>query len=397
MYTAIRQGLFLLAVVMLSIKALAFEYDISGYVSLYAGQVIEGHDHGTYISEEDGLEYPKEEETYNVYDCPCFIADFTRAAVYEEDKLSVEPDSRAGIQFIGRFGDKVSAIIQARIHGGDDDAPDLSWAYLRYQITDELAVDVGRKALPLYFYSDFLDVGYAYPWIRVPGNIYGWPITSYNGLAASYSDDLGDGSFSVGVWYGEEKEKDSEEYDKLYYWGETYIKWKNMWGVSFEYSYDWLTVRLVHMENKTDSWVDYKYDANEDGNINRDDYWVLADDTKQKFTGLAIVVDYGPWQIRSEYNEYKIPEKLYQFESEGTFFSLGYRIGSFTPTLSYSLYKDDDIYIGDSKGESSSFTLRWDFMKDMAFKFQYDEIDDNSAWDFVGDSKAVAMGVDYVF
>jgi hypothetical protein len=47
-------------------------------------------------------------------------------------------------------------------------SPAIEWANLKYQITSDLAVRLGRIVLPTYDRSDTQNVGYALPWVRVP-------------------------------------------------------------------------------------------------------------------------------------------------------------------------------------------------------------------------------------
>ena len=55
---------------------------------------------------------------------------------------------------------------------------DVDWAYVSYELTPKLLVQAGHKRLPIYYYSDFMYVGYAYPWVRPPQDLYGWRVFS---------------------------------------------------------------------------------------------------------------------------------------------------------------------------------------------------------------------------
>lgn len=56
----------------------------------------------------------------------------------------------------------------------------------------EWKLQIGRKRLPLYYYSDFQDVGYAYNTVRPSPDVYGWDIVNYNGASLSTTRSLGD-------------------------------------------------------------------------------------------------------------------------------------------------------------------------------------------------------------
>jgi hypothetical protein len=45
--------------------------------------------------------------------------------------------------------------------------------------------------VPFYRYSDFLDVGYAYRWIRPPKSVYNLAFSTYEGVSFVYNSQLG--------------------------------------------------------------------------------------------------------------------------------------------------------------------------------------------------------------
>ena len=61
--------------------------------------------------------------------------------------------------------------------------PRVEWANLSYQVTPELALRVGRIAMPMFIAADYRKVGYAYPWVRPPIEVYGvLPLGSSDGV-----------------------------------------------------------------------------------------------------------------------------------------------------------------------------------------------------------------------
>ncbi|NRB40436.1 MAG: hypothetical protein HRU20_18540 [Pseudomonadales bacterium] len=375
----------LTALVLSSTPALAVDYNFGGYVSVVAGGIIDGDKSGSYLGEELG------------YDCPCFVADYTNAGVYEDDGISFKPDSGYGFNAQVSFNEALSITAQIEGKGGNDFEAELSWLFLRWNVTNKLSIDIGRKALPLYFYSDFINVGYAYPWIRPTGDIYGWPLSSYNGISASFTDDLGDGSYTLSAWYGREEDDDNRAYNDIYWGAESYyIEWSDILGGSFEYNYDWLTLRAVVMSNT----------STEDAHWAANDIEPVSDNVDQIFYGFAALIDYNDVLLQAEYNQFDADD----FDSKGYLLALGYRINNFTPMISFSRYSDNDPDFGNDEQDGHqvnntlSYSLRWDFMRSTAFTVQYDVLTDNTVWfeegeqyTFTGDSKLLAMGVDYVF
>ena len=222
--------------------AVAIEYDYGGFLSLSAGKVLSGNENNPLA-------------VYGDSDCPCFISDFANAGFYEDDGVDFSPDTTVGFQFRVSFNDMFSVMTQVVANGANDYDVDLNFLYLRTNITPDLTVDIGRKRIPLFFYSDFYDVGYAYPWLRVPGEVYGWPLTSYNGISANYAGELGAVSYDLGLFYGDEEDDENESYSDLFYQVPVEVEWKQMKGITFEATYDWLTSRVVYMESKNTTLV----------------------------------------------------------------------------------------------------------------------------------------------
>lgn len=41
---------------------------------------------------------------------------------------------------------------------------------------------MGRLRIPFFYYSEFLEVGYAYNWVRLPSDIYNISFSSFDGI-----------------------------------------------------------------------------------------------------------------------------------------------------------------------------------------------------------------------
>ena len=127
-------------------------------------------------------------------------------AKYEgyDNQLSFGQKSLLAVQIDGHITDSWSLTTQVLAHSSDDRQSGLEWLYTTYQASDSWQFKLGRLRTPFFNYSDFLDVGYAYPWISPPQQIYnGFLFDSYDGLSASY--DLVTSSFSANaeVFWGE--------------------------------------------------------------------------------------------------------------------------------------------------------------------------------------------------
>ncbi len=84
----------------------------------------------------------------------------------------------------------------------DEFQPKFSWAYATWTINDNFSLKGGRQRLPLYHYSDYLQVGEAYPWIRPPVSVYSAPVSNYDGISLNGNFSFGDWFLQPQVYYG---------------------------------------------------------------------------------------------------------------------------------------------------------------------------------------------------
>jgi hypothetical protein len=126
-------------------------------------------------------------------------AGFTRA-------WSPSVDSKLGLQVDARFNDQFSAVVQvtSQLQYDDSYTPSIEWANIKYQITPDISVRVGRTVSSLFMASDSSLVGYTYPWVRPPLEVYGeLPISHKDGIDASYGFRVGEVTSVVKASYGQ--------------------------------------------------------------------------------------------------------------------------------------------------------------------------------------------------
>lgn len=329
------------------------EAQLSGYASIVAGKVSNGNE---------------------------FLADFPKTGVYDND-WSFSPDTSIGVQLSTDINDKLEFVIQAVSNGASDYDVELDWAYISYQLSTDLSFQAGRKRLPLYYYSDFFDVGYAYYWIRPPADNYTWQISNYNGLSLLYQPQLGDWDSLFNFYYGRE---DSEENELLSMLINSSVNetWKNMFGIVAELSQEWVELRFTYMNSQLDRTVNDL---------------VVAEDVKQSFSGVSINLYIENISVLSEFNQYE--RSASDIHVDTSMLSVAYNIGEFTPHLTRSmLEQDDNIAGGDEYHETRSLGLRWDLNKKTALKIQYDKVKDEGVnIPVLGDSESISFGIDFVF
>jgi len=111
-------------------------------------------------------------------------------------------DTILGLQLSKSVNDSTSVTGQLVSRGAEDYKTEASWAYATYAATDNLDLRMGRLRLPLYYYSDFLEVGYAYDWVRPPLEVYNSQFNTVDGADLNYRFSFGSIDNSLQVYLG---------------------------------------------------------------------------------------------------------------------------------------------------------------------------------------------------
>ena len=107
------------------------------------------------------------------------------------DSKNYQSDAIIALQANFRVNDKTEAVLQLSSRGSDRNDTEAEWAYIAYSFTPNLTVRAGRLRVPYYVASEYIEVGYAYPWVRPPIDIYNQaPFTSYYGIDSFINFEL---------------------------------------------------------------------------------------------------------------------------------------------------------------------------------------------------------------
>lgn len=359
---------------------------LTGFYNLTAGKVLSGAAQGSSAP-----------WSYQQWQCPCTMQGWEYTSVYQKSEgWQVDQESLVGVQIKKEFSPTLSATAQlvARARNPNRGSrPTVDWAYLTWQPSADSAwtFQAGQFRIPLYYYSDYLYIGYAYPWVRPAPDVYGWPIYAYQGANASYRTQLGasDWAATFHVWGGEYTQK-NDAYDTLiYYTTPTHESWKNIIGGSVTANNGVIDVRAMTMWYKDSTWQD----APGGGRT------MLVDNQGTRIMGLSANMDYKNWLIKSEVDRYEQVDagkginNIYKYALVG----VGYQYGAWTPMYTFSRYRTVTEPI---EGRNTQYlSLRWDFRKNTALKVQYDVSKDKShySYPFFGDSKLLSVSLQGIF
>jgi hypothetical protein len=316
--------------------------------------------------------------------------DLTGKNSFYDEEVSFKPDTMFALQTIADLYDGLSFTAQVTGKGSSNFDATLEWAYATYKPSDSWSFSAGRKRVPLYFYSDFLDVGYAYHWIRPPISVYSQPMTTYDGVQGTYSFPIGNWDTSISYYYGISKfdavSNDNDDKTTIAGREDSEFEYDALTGIVFNTSYDWMRIRATYVQAQFSASAVIPVVGQR---IDLMDEFV-------DFFGVAVFLTPGNWTVGAEYTEFEFDDLVNG--EENWYLTAGYRIDSFLPHITYTHSENkDNISDGDDL-DNITLGLRWDFHPSAAIKFEYSENDiDAGAGGSDSDAELVAMSIDLFF
>ncbi|MBR9727044.1 porin [Shewanella intestini] len=265
-------------------------------------------------------------------------------------------DSKLGFQGTFNISNQTQAVMQLVTRGANDWDVEAEWAYISHRFDNGIQARAGRLRVPLFLYSDFLDVGYAQPFARPPVEVYeSVPFSSYTGGDVSYDIEFDNSTLTLQGFGGESDVKDAERDVVL----------NNIMGANITWTDFTWTARAVYGQTSID------------GEVYLNENPSTIQDRKSTFTGVSGSYDNGNFFATGEWTQVTIEGAL--ADNESAYLTLGYRIGEFTPYVTAAYYEtiDNDerannptyAFAFDRERTAYSAGLRWDFIDSVALKF----------------------------
>lgn len=330
------------------------------------------------------------------------------------DDLDFKNESLMAIQVRSDLGDKLSVTAQLMGRGNEDFDIGFEWAFMSYQLNDNTTINAGRLRAPFYKYSEYMDVGYAYDWSRVPRSVYGLGFNNIEGISVYRTDVIGGFDSSLMAMYGG-------------YNGTTGLgdgKLDSFVGASWELSRNWYNFRVAYFTADV-SLIFANQEVNGLlGAMNANGLADLAsaidfDEDTGSFFGVGAGIDRENLVIVAEFNQTKVDNTFFA-NRDNYFISIAYRLGSITPYVSHEWERHDDkpeiyqpyqnlaatplapLYFGAvatvqsqaREADTLNVGLRYDFHPSAAFKLQYTSQKNKLTDDRTG---LLVAGVDLVF
>jgi hypothetical protein len=323
-------------------------------------------------------------EVYSNYSLADFIGTVSEPnGVGYSRRWSPTLDSDLGVQANVSLTGALSGVVQvlSRDDADGNYKPTIEWANLKYQITSDLALRLGRIVLPTYDRSDTQNVGYALPWVRVPIEItYTSSATNADGIDLLYRLSTGAVTQNLQLQWG--------------------TGTQDLPGAAF-------TSNRAHIALFEDT-LQY-------GDASLHLIYQMSDSLGYPPVRLALedvgfTYDPGAWFATADSNHTK---DAYFGDFISGYISGGVRVGRFAPYIFYSATHALSTGTSGLQSLGDQHTMatgvRWDFAKNLDFKLQVEQVtidtlDDPAAFSNlqpgvrVGDkADVVSLALDFVF
>lgn len=222
--------------------------------------------------------------------------------------------------------------------------PSLELMFLAYQLTDDIRIRGGLIRTPFYLYSESIDVGFAYPWVRPPSDVYtsvSQAISNMKGVDATFFHVWGDALLEWRLAYGYHEtrvETPAFEYDLDLdpLMGSTIVlDWNNM---RFHYS--------VYRSSSTFSDPNLSFVENYYRTLALTEpfFNVLAENVRNKnvtnhYHVIGFTGEHDTWTLTTEIDYSAEPDKQLSVGIGGAYISLSKQMGKYNPYLFLSYFE----------------------------------------------------------
>jgi hypothetical protein len=351
-------------VIFVSFTCRSADLNLSGFGTLAGGAVVDG----------DG-----------------YIADYPNLGVYD-DGFDIGQETRLGLQGTAKFDDKLSATLQVMTRASNDFELEVEWLYATLKVADGTNLQAGRMRMPVYYYSEYMDVGYAFPWVRIPADAYSLDATNFNGIKLNHNFSSGETDFMLSLYTGKEDNPNDELMSYLFESFTTRIdrEFDDILGIVFDISRGNFSARVTQTQANMLETQTY-FDAS-------------TADIPFDIEFFDIFLRYNfesGFSIMAEYNKYK---PFYQ----SYFTSLIYQIDDIAYYLNWSQFDLDTPF---EKHDTTSLGVRLDIGSGYALKIDVSAMNDEGFNPFTGqpnpvyhadpdgngDVTVVSFALDFVF
>jgi hypothetical protein len=327
--------------------------------------------------------------------------------------LTFETDTRFGLQISSDIADNMSVVAQILGTGvnGNFNAI-IEWAYIDYEINDTASIHVGKIKQPVYLVNDYVEVGYAYPWIRPPSEVYylNNPLNTVNGLELLLQFPVGPGTLSFQPYIGSNR-------DDIPNAGGAFFEAENIYGLDIKYSGRGYTVHASNFQCEVKTFGQTSQDTAAFDTVSID----LDGKGDCNVTAAGLNLDIENFVVYAEWTKRTTDETLSRAfgDQDAWYTTFGYRFGKWMPHITFAAIDGEASTVGLATGEgaisvpgfggvmnfpvaiqtSVTAGLRYEVNDSAALKFEYMVVDVETDQQELGDANqpgGPGFGVPYV-
>jgi hypothetical protein len=254
-----------------------------------------------------------------------------------DNHWNASANSLVGLQFTAQLANSLQAVTQL-IATGDNTNGDIAyrvnaeWAFLRFSYSSNYQVRIGRFRIPTFLYSETEQVGYSYPWVQLPNEVYRIvPFDNINGVNILYRHPLGNSGWNLTIepFYGSNDSKF------------TIHNQAAPTGVDVDFREDALKGGVVSVGNDNmtvrGTYATLKLTGQIPGQVKP----LFSSDTTT-YLDVALKWNVRHFIVQGEYARRSTPSQIAALT--GYYGSIGWRIGKLTPIFTYAHIKTTNAH-----------------------------------------------------
>jgi hypothetical protein len=252
--------------------------------------------------------------------------------------------SLLGMQVTANLNKRLSVVAQVLANGDSTNgntaySAQLDYGFVRYAINDSYEVRAGRFRLPAFLFSSTQEIGYSFPWVVLPNEVYRIvPFNNINGFdtLARYAVGKSGWNITLEPYVGSSRSKfdlyNSSLPSDTYSTPTAKFEENSLFGIVAEASNKYVTLRGTYAHLSLTGDVDF-FESDDAGSgsflhnqfvKNQEDY----------FYSFGTKVNYKGLQFASEFAHRQTPAPLASLS--GVYGMLGYKFLGFLPNFTYS-------------------------------------------------------------